>query len=162
MASLWSDVNLALLRTNTSSYFILFWFSFHFILFNFLTPFQDYTYSDDQTLLWCDSSGFKPFTVRLRSYEVKPPCAATSHRWPPPISNLFSKTLKCFQSNLYSWNLSQVSTSHKRPWPLFELPVWISLLFITSSKRSLDTWSHLTKYKLCRVVLYILVTPGLC
>jgi len=38
-----------------------------------------------------------------------------------------------FQSNLYSWNLSQATTSRKRP--LFGLTFWIFLLFVTSGTR---------------------------
>ena len=36
---------------------------------------------------------------------VEPPCATTSHKPPPPISDRQSKTPKLSQSKPHSWNL---------------------------------------------------------
>ena len=83
---------------------------------------------------------------------VEPPEAASCMR---PLS----KIPKCSPSNHYSWNLSWSTTSPNQP--LFGLTVWIFMLFISSRKRLLDIWFRLTECKLCRVALYVLVTPGL-
>lgn len=37
-------------------------------------------------------------------FTEEPPCAATSHKHPPPISDLLSKTPNSPQSKPYSWN----------------------------------------------------------
>ena len=55
---------------------------------------------------------------------VEPPCATTSRKQLPPVSDHFSKIL-----NFSSGQINIVGTSHRQPQPLLELLVEIVLLY---------------------------------